>query len=175
MSKSEAREESGAEREKEKAPVSGRDQRVSQNGRTELRRVREEVWTVIVKRRILMVVGMVMMVACVICGCSEADKVNSNISKQADYFECERKITVYNARTDLVILEAEGYMSVSNNSDNELVVTCKVGPNTYKKNYIYLNDYTMYVVEDITGTHTDPYHYKLYFHTEILPAVEVKP
>lgn len=128
-----------------------------------------------VKRRILMVVGMVMMVACVICGCSEADKVNSNISKQADYFECERKITVYNARTDLVILEAEGYMSVSNNSDNELVVTCKVGPNTYKKNYIYLNDYTMYVVEDITGTHTDPYHYKLYFHTEILPAVEVKP
>lgn len=129
----------------------------------------------IVKRRILMVVGMVMMVACVICGCSEADKVNSNISKQADYFECERKITVYNARTDLVILEAEGYMSVSNNSSNELVVTCKVGPNTYKKNYIYLNDYTMYVVEDITGTHTDPYHYKLYFHTEILPAVEVKP
>ena len=110
-----------------------------------------------------------------LAGCSEADKVNSNISKQADYFECERKITVYNARTDLIILEAEGYMSVSNNTENELVVTCKVGPDEYKKNYIYLNDYTMYVVEDITGTHTDPYHYKLYFHTEILPDIEVKP
>lgn len=34
--------------------------------------------------------------------------------------------------------------------------------------------YTMYVVEDITGTHTDPYHYKLYFHTDILPDVEVR-
>lgn len=45
----------------------------------------------------------------------------------------------------------------------------------YKKNYIYLNSYTMYVVEDITGTMTDPYHYKLYFHTDILPDVEVKP
>lgn len=44
----------------------------------------------------------------------------------------------------------------------------------YKKNYIYLNEYTMYVVEDITGTHTDPYHYKLYFHTDILPDVEVR-
>ena len=110
-----------------------------------------------------------------LAGCSEDDKVNSNISKQADYFECERKITVYNARTDLIILETEGYMSVSNNSSNELVVTCKVGPDEYKKNYIYLNDYTMYVVEDITGTHTDPYHYKLYFHTEILPDIEVKP
>lgn len=107
--------------------------------------------------------------------CSEADKVNTNLSKQADYFECERRITVYNARTDTIILEAEGYMSVSNNSASELVVTCKVGQNEYKKNYIYLNDYTLYVVEDITGTHTDPYHYQLYFHTEVLPTVEVKP
>ena len=44
-----------------------------------------------------------------------------------------------------------------------------------KKNYIYLNDYTLYVVEDITGTHTDPYHYKIYFHTDVLPDVEVRP
>ena len=107
--------------------------------------------------------------------CSEADKVNTNLSKQADYFECERRITVDNARTDTIILEAEGYMSVSNNSASELVVTCKVGQNEYKKNYIYLNDYTLYVVEDITGTHTDPYHYQLYFHTEVLPTVDVKP
>lgn len=108
-------------------------------------------------------------------GCSEADKVNANISKQADYFECERRITVYNARTDKIILECEGYLSISNNINNELVVTVKTGPNTYKKNYIYLNDYTMYVVEDITGTHTDPYHYKIYFHTEILPDIETRP
>ena len=109
------------------------------------------------------------------CGCTEADKVNSNISKQANYFESERRITVYNARTDTMILEAEGYMSISNNVNDELVVTCKVGPNTYKKNYVYLNDYTMYVVEDITRTHTDPYHYKLFFHTKILPDTEVRP
>lgn len=108
-------------------------------------------------------------------GCTEAEKVNYNIRKQADYFECERKITVYNARTDNIILEAEGYMSISNNDTNELVVTVKTGPNEYKKNYVYLNDYTMYAVEDITETHTNPYHYKLYWHTEVLPTVEVKP
>lgn len=112
---------------------------------------------------------------CISCGCSEASKVNKNISKQADYFECERKITVYNAWTDKIIMEAEGYMSISNNSNNELVCTVKVGPNQYKKNYIYLNIYTMYVVEDITGTHTDPYHYKMYFYTDILPTIETKP
>ena len=114
-------------------------------------------------------------VCVILVGCSEADKVNANISKQADYFETERKITVYNARTDKIILETEGFMSISNNSTNELVVTCKIGPNTYKKNYVYLNDYTMYVVEDITGTHTDPYHYKMYFHTEFPIDIETKP
>lgn len=113
------------------------------------------------KNRIICVVACLMMlVGCaVLCSCSEADKVNRNISKQANYFEAERRITVYNARTDNVILEMEGAMSISNNDNNELVCTVKTGP----------NEYTMYVVEDITGTHTDPYHYKLYFHTDILP------
>ena len=110
-----------------------------------------------------------------LCGCSEADKVNANISTQADQFECERRITVYNARTDTVIFEAEGYMSISNNANGELVATFKVGPGMYKKNYIYLNYYTLYVVEDITGTHTDPYHYKFYFHTSVLPDIDVVP
>ena len=120
-------------------------------------------------------VSIMLLATLLLCGCSEASKANANISKQADYFENERKITVYNARTDKVIMEAEGYMSISNNSDNELVCTVKIGPGAYRKNYIYLNDYTMYVVEDITGTHTDPYHYKLYFHTDILPSVETRP
>lgn len=110
-----------------------------------------------------------------LAACSEADRVNYNISKQADYFECERKITVYNARTDNIVLEAEGYMSISNNTDNELVITVKTGAGEYKKNYVYLNEYTMYAVEDITGTHTDPYHYKLYWHTSVLPTVDAVP
>ena len=114
-------------------------------------------------------------VVVMLTGCTEADHVNYNISKQADYFETERKITVYNARTDKVILEAEGFMSISNNSARELVITCKTGPNTYKKNYVYLNDYTLYAVEDITGTHTDPYHYKMYFHYAPPFSVELKP
>ena len=112
---------------------------------------------------------------CLVTGCSEASKVNYNMSKQADYFECERRITVYNARTDNVILEVEGFMSISNNESNELVITVKTGENAYKKKYVYLNTYTMYAVEDITGTHTDPYHYKLYWHTNIMPDVETKP
>ena len=127
-------------------------------------------------KKIIALTLAMLMALVLLCGCtSEAEKANYNIAKQADYFESERKITVYNARTDTIVMEAEGYMSISNNSNNELVCTVKVGPDRYKVNYIYLNAETMYVVEDITGTHTDPYHYKLYFHTDVLPSVEVKP
>lgn len=112
-----------------------------------------------------------------LCGCfsTEAQKVNYNMNLEADQFNCERRITVYNARTDMVILELEGYMSLSNNSSSELVVTCKVGANEYKKNYIYLNDYTLYVVEDITGTHTDQYHYNLRFHSSFPVDIDIVP
>ena len=126
-------------------------------------------------QKMAMAIGLVCLLLVAGCSASEASKANYNISKQAGYFECERRITVYNARTDTVIFSAEGYMDISNNHSDELVITCKTGPNTYKKNYVYLNSYTLYAVEDITGTHTDPYHYKWYFHTEILPDIEVKP
>ena len=128
------------------------------------------------KKRMALLLAAIMLIAS-LAGCMtrEAAKVNHNMNVAADNFSCERRITVYNARTDKIILYAEGYMSISNNSSSELVVTCKVGANEYKKNYIYLNDYTLYVVEDITGTHADPYHYLIEFHTEFPVNVDVKP
>lgn len=114
-------------------------------------------------KRFIAIFILVIMAIFALSSCSEVDRVNRNIGKQADYFESERRVTVYNARTDKIIMYIEGYISISNNSSNELVVTAKVGNDVYKKNYVYLNDYTLYVVEDISGTHTDPYHYKVYF------------
>ena len=105
-------------------------------------------------------------------GCTEANNVNHNLSQQADNFGVCRKITVYNARTDLIVMEMEGYMSLSNNTTSELVVTCKTGANQYKKNYVYLNEYVIYVVEDITDTVTDPYHYDVHFYVA-LPDINV--
>lgn len=107
-----------------------------------------------------------------LAGCTAADTVNHNLSQSADNFQVLRKITVYNARTDLIVMEMEGYMSLSNSVTNELIVTCKTGENEYKKNYVYLNEYVIYVVEDITGTTTDPYHYKVHFYVAT-PDIEV--
>lgn len=57
------------------------------------------------KKFIAIAVSLSLAASMLFVGCSEADKANYNISKQADYFESERKLTVYNARTDTIILE----------------------------------------------------------------------
>ena len=114
------------------------------------------------------IIAIVLVLICVcgcFAGCTAAENVNHNLSQAADNFQVVRKITVYNARTDLIVMEMEGLMSLSNSATNELVVTCMTGPGEYRKNYIYLNEYVIYVVEDITGTVTDPYHYKVHFYT----------
>lgn len=126
------------------------------------------------KKSICVVLVLLLCFGC-FAGCglgTESANVNHNLNVSANNFECLRRITVYNARTDLIIMEMEGYMSLSNNSADELVITCKTGENEYRKNYVYLNDYTLYVVEDISGTVTDPYHYKVHYYFAV-PDVEV--
>lgn len=68
---------------------------------------------------------------------------------------------VINARTDTPLFELIGNFSLSNNSANELVITVELENRTYKKHYVYLNEYTMYVVEDLSGSNVSPYHYEI--------------
>lgn len=123
------------------------------------------------KKIIVVMLVLICLMGC-FSGCTAAESVNYNLSQSADNFEVARKITVYNARTDMIVMEMEGYMSLSNTETRELVVTCKIGENQYCKNYVYLNNYVIYVVEDITATTTDPYHYKIHFYTP-LPDIEI--
>ena len=110
-----------------------------------------------------------------VSGCSTAFTVNHNLSKDANEFNVYRRITVTNARTDTIMLQAEGYMALSNNGSNELVVTIKTGEDQYYKDYIYLNDWTCYVMEQTEPKGTDKYHYELVFYPErIIPDIEVK-
>lgn len=116
----------------------------------------------------------VIVLACFICaafsGCTEADQVSQNISQEADNFNVTRKLTVLNARTDTILLDLTGTFALKNNSDNELEVIIETAEGKYQKDYVYLNDYTMYVVEDISRSDVDKYHYEINF----LPEFGVK-
>ena len=103
-----------------------------------------------------------------LCGCTESERVMQNVQKEADNFNVERRLSVINARTDKPIFELVGYFSISNNSSDELVVTCQTGEDEFKVNYVYLNEYTLYVVEDVSGAHVDKYHYEINFLPEMI-------
>lgn len=119
-------------------------------------------------------IAIVLLVALLIgafAGCNQASRVSHNISKEADNFNVTRRLTVLNARTDKPMLELIGTFSLGNNANNELEVTCQTGPNEYKKHFVYLNSWTVYVVEDISGADVDPYHYEINFLPQMVGGV----
>ena len=115
------------------------------------------------KKKIGMLMTMALLICLVLTGCTEADQVSSNISKEADNFNVTRKLTVLNARTDTILLELTGTFALKNNSNNELEIIIETAEGKYQKDYVYLNDYTMYVVEDISGASVDKYHNEINF------------
>ena len=97
-----------------------------------------------------------------LAGCTEAQKVSANISKEADLFNVQRRITVWNTRTDKLLLEVIGRFSVQQSS-GDVDIIMEVAPGQYKKHFVGLNQWTTYVVEDINGAFVDPYHYEINF------------
>lgn len=115
------------------------------------------------KKKVMALLAALVLVSASLTGCTEAYKVSNNISQEADNFNVTRKLTVVNARTDTILLELTGTFALQNNSENELEVIIETAEGKYQKDLVYLNDYTMYVVEDVSGADVDKYHYEINF------------
>lgn len=105
--------------------------------------------------------------------CTQVERVTQNISQQADNFNVKRRITVWNTRTDKVLMQMTGYLSLQNNRSKELEVICEIGKGKYSKHFIYLNQNTTYIVEDLNGTEVSKYSYELNFMPEAIPGVKI--
>jgi hypothetical protein len=115
------------------------------------------------KKKVMALLAVFVLLCAFLTGCTEVYKVSNNISQEADNFNVTRKLTVLNARTDTILLELTGTFALKNNTDNELEVIIETEEGKYKKDLVYLNDYTMYVVEDVSGADVDKYHYEINF------------
>lgn len=104
----------------------------------------------------------------IMTGCTQVDRVSNNLGKEADNFNITRRIVVMNARTDTVLFELIGNFSLQNNSNNELEIVCETEKGVYKKHFIYLNENTIYVVEDVSGAYVDKYHYEVNYIPEMI-------
>lgn len=98
-------------------------------------------------------------------GCSEADKKSIEISKQADNFETARRLTIINTRNDKIILEFTGTFSIQS-SNGDIDILCAIGDNRYEKHFFSLNDWTIYVVEDVSNQGIEKYYHSIRYYPE---------
>lgn len=122
----------------------------------------------------------VLSIGALLAGCDSAANVASyNISKAADQFEIARRIVFYNSITDTYMLEIKGYCSLGNNDPpKELTVTCKTGPNEFKKHFLGLSDNVTYFAEQLDPAKVSSYEYRVIFRPQtIIPDIQldVKP
>ncbi|WIC90182.1 hypothetical protein SEA_VROOMVROOM_32 [Arthrobacter phage VroomVroom] len=90
---------------------------------------------------------------------SDASKVNENLATAADQFEVQRKIVGVNTRTDKYLFYVEGRCSIARDSD--LVVTCKHGPDDYRKHYLSQATDVAWVVTQEEGVNASEYHTRI--------------
>lgn len=110
-----------------------------------------------------------------LAGCQDDAKVASyNLSKAADNFEVTRRVVFMNGITDKYMLEIVGLCSIEDQG-NQLEVTCKTGPDAFKKHFLGLSDNVTYFVEQLESRDVNLYHYRVTFKPQsIIPDVDLR-
>lgn len=125
-------------------------------------------------KRALIATVMFLFIGTVLTGCSEAARVNSNLTQQADNFNVVRQLTVINCIGGDVLFQMTGKMSITaDTADNQLEIIVEDG-GTYVKHFIGLSDNVTYVVEDLNlgANDVSKYRYTLNFNPNMWIPVE---
>lgn len=99
-------------------------------------------------------------------GCStEAERVEYNLTQEADNFNVVRQLTVMNCIQGDVLFQMTGKMSITaDTEDNQLEIIVEDG-GTYVKHFVGLSDNVTYVIEDLNlgKNEVSKYKYTLNF------------
>lgn len=126
------------------------------------------------KKKIVLIIMLVLTPTIMMESCSQAERVSSNVSQEADSFNVTRRLCVLNSRTDKPAFELIGNFSIKvDESDHQLEVVCQTGHSEFKKHIIGLNAETMYVIEDIGGAEVDKYKYEVNYLPEMIQPIKI--
>lgn len=123
----------------------------------------------------LLFVPLMLLLAVVLTGCSDADIASENLSKAADQFEINRRIVFYNGITGEYMLQIDGFCSLGNYDPNgQLSVTCDLGEKQYKKHFLGLSDNVTYFVEQMDSKNVSKSNYRVIFKpAAIIPDIDI--
>ena len=126
-------------------------------------------------KKLFAMVAVVVMLMVSMTGCvDQATIVSNNVSKEADNFNVTRRLTVINTRTDKCLLQMTGKISIEDVTDGiAVLVEVDRDKGIYQKHWVYLNENTMYTVEDLNGVGVSKYAYELEFMPQELVPVRI--
>lgn len=118
----------------------------------------------------------------VLCGCialagcdTEAEKVDYNITTEAENFNVYRRVTVINCIKGDTLFSVEGLMNIeADTKDNQLEITVEIEDGKYKKHFIGLSDNVTYTIEDITGSEVSKHHYEIKYNPNMWIPFTIK-
>jgi outer membrane lipoprotein-sorting protein len=126
-------------------------------------------------KKIIMIMLAIVLTGVVLTGCTQADRVSHNLSKEADNFNVVRQLTVINCIEGDVLFQMTGKMSIKADvADNQLEVIVENENGMYKKHFIGLSDNVTYVVEDLDITNVSKYKYTLNYNPKMWIPIDVK-
>ena len=95
---------------------------------------------------------------------NDARVASRNLSQAADNFEINRRIVFFNGITDSYLLSIEGRCAFEvEGGGQKVAVTCKLGPNAYKKHTLGLSDNVSFFSEQLESADVSVYHYRVTF------------
>lgn len=129
-----------------------------------------------IKKLILVFLVVMCMGICAGCGETQADRVNYNLTQEADNFNVVRRITVINCIEGDVLFQMEGRISITADvSDNQLEIIVENPDGTYVKHFVGLSDNVTYVIEDLNlgENEVNNYQYTLNFNPKMwIPEIK---
>lgn len=109
------------------------------------------------------------------CG-TEAQRVEYNLTQEAENFNVVRQLTVINCLEGDVLFQMTGRMSITaDTGDNQLEIIVENDDGKYVKHFVGLSDNVTYVVEDLNlgENEVSKYKYTLNFNPDMWLPLEV--
>ena len=130
------------------------------------------------KKHIAIILSVLLVASLALClsGCRESERVNWNVSQEADNFNVMRRLAVINTVSGEPVFEMVGRFSINADVEqDQLEVVVEVADGKYKKHIVGLNQATtMYVVEDINGAKVNKYQYEINYLPKMIVPYDMK-
>lgn len=123
-----------------------------------------------------MIATVVLLASILLSGCSEASRVENNLTKEADNFNVVRQLTVINCLKGDVLFQMTGKMSITADvDDNQLEIIVENDDGNYTKHFVGLSDNVTYTIEDLNlgANNVEKYKYTLNFNPNMWFPVEI--